>query len=82
MKKLLILAVVSVALLSCTNAKEATRVLQAQGFKNIEITGYNFFGCGKGDKVHTGFTAVGLDGQRIEGTVCSGLIFKGSTVRF
>ena len=82
MKKMLILALASLAIMSCTNAEEATRVLEAQGFKNIEITGYNFFGCGKDDIYHTGFIAIGQNGQAVEGTVCSGMFFKGSTVRF
>lgn len=82
MKKLILLALATFALASCTDADEAKRVLEAQGFKNIEITGYNFFGCSKDDTFHTGFIAIGQNGQAVEGTVCSGLIFKGSTIRF
>lgn len=82
MKKLALLALATFAFMSCTNAEEAKRVLEAQGFKNIEITGYNFFGCGKDDTFHTGFIAIGQNGQAVEGTVCSGMFFKGSTVRF
>ena len=82
MKKLILLALATFALLSCTDADEAKRVLAAQGFKHIEITGYNFFGCGKDDTYHTGFIAIGQNGEAVEGTVCSGLFFKGSTVRF
>lgn len=82
MKKLTLALILALALSSCTNEKDARRALEAQGFKSIEITGYNFFGCGKDDSYHTGFIAVGLDGKPVEGTVCSGLLFKGTTVRF
>ena len=66
----------------CTNAPEARRVLQMQGYTNIEITGYNFFTCSKNDFYSTGFTATTRDGNKVSGTICSGLFFKGSTVRF
>ncbi len=82
MKKVILVAFLSLGLLSCTDPAEAKRVLDAQGFKNIQITGYNFFGCGKDDTYHTGFIAIGLNGQAVEGTVCGGLFFKGSTVRY
>jgi hypothetical protein len=67
---------------SCTDATETRRILAAQGFKKIEITGYNFWGCGKEDFYHTGFNAISPNNTPISGTVCSGLFFKGSTVRF
>ena len=82
MKRIILLCATALAILSCTDTEGARKVLESQGFRNIEITGYNFFGCGKDDAVHTGFSATGLDGNPIEGTVCSGLIFKGSTVRY
>ena len=82
MKKIIIAASLALCLMSCTDPTDAKRVLEAQGFKNIEITGYNFFGCGKDDTYHTGFIAIGQNGQAIEGTVCRGLFFKGSTVRY
>lgn len=69
-------------LASCTDADGARNALSAQGFKDIQITGYQVFGCAKGDKVHTGFIAKGADEEIIKGVVCSGLLFKGSTVRY
>jgi hypothetical protein len=29
----------------CTDADNATRILEANGFSNIEITGYSWFSC-------------------------------------
>lgn len=81
MKKVAMLFLI-MFLVSCTDEKEATRVLEAQGYTNIQITGYSYFGCDKHDTYHTGFVATGLNGKEIKGTVCSGLLFKGSTIRF
>lgn len=33
----------------------ANRVLQEQGYKNIQITGYRWFTCDKSDYFHTGW---------------------------
>ena len=81
MKKI-ILAVLILGLLSgCTDPEKATSVLSAQGYKDIEVTGYNLFSCGQDDQYHTGFVATSVTGQRVTGTVCSGFL-KGTTVRF
>ena len=74
--------VLAVSLAGCTDADNAVRVLDANGYEQIQITGYNWFGCSKDDFQHTGFTAVGPTGKKVEGTVCSGLLFKNSTIRF
>ncbi|ABX11030.1 gp39.1 hypothetical protein [Escherichia phage JS98] len=74
--------VLAVSLVGCTDADNATRVLDANGYEQIQITGYNLFGCSEDDFQRTGFIAVGPTGKRVEGTVCSGLFFKKSTIRF
>lgn len=68
-------------LVGCTNATETKRVLEMDGVTNIEITGYKFFACSQDDFYHTGFKGQ-RNGKNIEGTVCSGLLFKASTVRY
>lgn len=80
MKKTLIVA--AMLLVGCTDAENATRLLKAQGYTDIEITGYSAFGCSEDDTLHTGFRAKGVNGQVVVGTVCSGLFFKNSTIRF
>ena len=80
--KIAIAALLMCCIIACTDASEAERVLASQGFRNIEITGFQIFGCSNQDPIHTGFRATGLNGQIIEGVVCSGVFFKGSTVRF
>ena len=67
---------------ACSNSNDAVRVLQENGYKNIQTTGYKFFACGRDDFYSTGFVAPSVNGTEVNGTVCSGLLFKGSTIRF
>lgn len=64
--------------------KGATAILEAQGYRNIAITGYDWFACGedKDNFYATGFSAEGPTGGRVRGVVCKGFFFKGATVRF
>jgi hypothetical protein len=78
MKKLIIALVV--VLCGCTSPDKSYQALEAAGYKNIQMTGYSFFGCDEKDTFHDGFTAVGANGNPVEGTVCSGW-FKGYTIR-
>lgn len=82
--QLLVVAIFMVNVLflgGCTDAPKATNLLQQQGYSQVEITGYRFFGCGEQDAWHTGFVATAPNGQRVEGVVCEG-VFKGQTIRF
>lgn len=67
-------------LLGSTDSKKATEVLSNDGYVNVEITGKNIFSCGDSDYYRTGFTAI-KNGKEIHGTVCSGIFFKGNTIR-
>ncbi|QPI13834.1 hypothetical protein MYO4S_00078 [Serratia phage 4S] len=82
MKKIIAAVVMVFSLTACTDADNATRLLEANGFDNIEITGYDWFGCSEDDFQHTGFKAQGPTGKEVKGTVCSGIWFKNSTIRF
>jgi hypothetical protein len=80
MKRVLsILAVCVVA--GCTDASTATRALEGAGYKDIQMTGYDWFACSKDDFYHSGFVAKGPTGRQVTGVVCSGLIFKAATIR-
>lgn len=81
MKFLIAMILICLALMSCTNSEKAIDVLSKQGYKNIEITGYEFGACAEEDVFHTGFIAVSPSGYAVGGVVCSGLL-KGSTIRF
>lgn len=81
MKKLVLVIAVT---FSCTNSDRARSTLEAQGFTNIEITGYSWNGCADSDSTCTGFRAVGPSGRVVEGAVGCGQIQgcgKGCTVR-
>lgn len=80
MKTLLPLLFWMVLLSGCTRPQSAHKTLERMGYKEIDTTGYRFFACGEDYWFHTGFVAVALNGERVTGTVCSGLL-KGSTVK-
>lgn len=75
------LPIVLLALTACTNSAAAERAVKAQGMHDFESTGYRFWSCGKGYKVHTGFRAKTADGTEVTGTACSGLVFTGTTLK-
>lgn len=78
----IILILICCLLAGCTDETKAISVLEAEGYKDIQITGYNIWACSEDDFYHTGFTATSAVGKQVSGTVCSGLMFKGATVRF
>lgn len=69
-------------LASCSNSNDAHKALTSMGFSDIRITGYKFWACSEDDFYHTGFVAKNAQGLEVSGTVCSGMFFKNSTVRF
>lgn len=60
--------------------EDTIRILKAEGYQDVELTGYKWFTCGKDDMFANGFKATGKNGTTITGCVCSGL-FKGNTIR-
>jgi len=82
MLKKTLICLLFATLIGCTNQNDAVNALQDAGFTNIQLTGYNFFACSKDDTYSTGFIAINPQGRVVKGTVCSGLIFKNSTIRF
>lgn len=62
--------------------EEGTRtLLKKNGYTDIAISGYEYFGCDKNEFFHTAFTAKNQNGVVIEGIVCKGFL-KNSTIRF
>lgn len=55
---------------------ESTRILEEHGYKNIKIEGYDWFNCDRNYMFHTKFEAQDKLGNKIDGCVCSGSIFK------
>lgn len=83
MIKILLSAVVLLALTGCYNGDHARSALSAQGgFTDVQVHGRAWFSCSEDDFYATKFTATNSEGKRIEGAVCSGLVFKNSTIRY
>lgn len=71
-------------LLNCTSDndfKKVKTVLEKQGYKNIENTGYSIFCCSSDDSFSTGFRAISNDGEIVEGCACSSLL-GGVNIKF
>lgn len=79
--RVLAISLAFLALTGCTDAPRAQKVLEGMGYTQVKAGGYAVFGCSKDDTVKTKFTAIDQRGQKVSGVFCSGLIFKGGTVR-
>lgn len=82
MKKIALIAIAVLALSGCSDAKTARHALDAEGYTDIEITGWSPFSCSDDDTFSTGFVATNSKGKRVRGTVCSGILFKNATIRW
>lgn len=71
--------IAATTLSGCTQPDQAIQVLTRDGYTEIYIEGYDWFGCSEDDTFRTKFSAI-KNGQKVQGVVCSGY-FKGSTVR-
>ena len=80
MKKLLLITLL-LSCISCTSEPDASRVLEAEGYTDIELLGYNMIACGPFDYWRTKFKAKNRDGKVVTGTVCGG-IMTGSVIRY
>lgn len=78
---ILLMLVLALCMSGCTDAPKATNLLKSQGYTQIQIEGYSFFGCSEEDYWRTEFNATSPNGQRVNGVVCEGIL-KGQTVRF
>ena len=76
-----VLLIVLLLVAGCTAPDDAKATLEAQGYTDVETTGYDFWACSEDDHWQTGFKAASPAGEEIEGTVCSGWM-KGTTIRF
>ena len=72
-----ILALITMALVGCTNPDQTRELLAAHGMTDIQITGYSLLSCSDDDVYSTGFQATTANGTRVKGSVCAGMFFKG-----
>jgi hypothetical protein len=64
-----------------TTPERSRNTLEAQGFTDIQVGGYQWGACGRDDYYSTKFTAANPQGRRVSGVVCCGN-YKGCTIRF
>lgn len=77
-----IIVVVLVVSFSFGSDEKGTRsLLERNGYTDIHIKGYEYFGCGKDEFFHTAFVAKNQHGVDVEGIVCKDFL-KDSTIRF
>jgi hypothetical protein len=69
-------------LLAGCGEQGAVSAIEANGFTNVKLTGFVWWGCGQDDSFlyNTNFEANGVNGKHIHGFACGGM-FKGWTVR-
>jgi hypothetical protein len=67
----------------CTDPEQARRTLEAQGYTEIQLTGYDWLGCGDRDGSCDSFVATSPNGTRVSGVVGCGYLGcgKACTVR-
>lgn len=78
MKALALLALLTIG---CTDESGSRRALENQGFSDIQLTGYAWWGCGDSDSFRTNFTAKNPTGRQVSGVVCCGMM-KSCTIRW
>lgn len=81
MRKLLFIFIILI--ISSCDKSGTKALLLNQGYTDVDTSGgYSWFACSKDDFFATEFTAKNPAGNIVSGTVCEGLLFKGSTIRF
>lgn len=81
---ILTLIFLCVLIAACTDEDDfskAKKQLEAQGYTNVENTGYAAFCCSEEDMYRTGFAAKDKSGNTVKGCICSGPL-KGITIRY
>lgn len=79
---LLIIIFFAITPFTCTAPENTKDLLTRKGYTNIEVHGYGWFDCSAEDSYATEFTAVNPEGNVERGTVCTGLFFRNSTIRW
>jgi hypothetical protein len=79
--KLLCFLLLVLCLVGCTHSNDtAFRLLAEDGVTQVQLNGYAFFGCAKGDDFATEFSGV-KNGKPVKGVLCGGFL-KANTVRY
>ena len=73
---------VASAFAGCTRPEDTRRLLESQGYTDVDAGGWAFLDCSEDDWFRTRFTATSPTAQPVTGAVCAGLLFKNATIRF
>lgn len=68
-------------LTGCTRPLSAQVLLESAGYSDVQMHGFGWLDCSDDDFFRDRFTATGPTGKPVSGTVCTGLFFKGGTIR-
>ena len=60
---------------------ELVPFLEKQGYSQVKITGYAYFGCSKESYYKNKFTAVNSQGNPVEGVVCEELVSGAKVIK-
>lgn len=63
------------------NPERANKTLKIEQISEVKFTGLKFLNCGINSFYSTGFKGI-KNGVPVEGSVCEGLIIKGSLIRY
>lgn len=77
----ILIALLYLFFLGCTSKSDTIRTLTAAGYSDIQVKGWDVFGCSEDDFFATEFVATNPIGRETRGTVCCGLIMKSCTIR-
>ena len=81
-ENIFLLLILVIFITGCTSTNKTINTLEKGGFTDIEVGSWDVFACSESDWFSTKFIATNPVGQKTDGTVCCGLIFKSCTIRY
>ncbi len=69
-KMCLVFCLALLGAVGCTAPDRSMDTLAAEGFTDVELTGYVYWSCSEQYPLRTGFVATNPRGERVEGVVC------------
>lgn len=81
MLRTFVLIFITLLTISCKRESDVKKFAKAEGWQSYKVEGYCWLCCSEDETFHTEFTAITKEGKTITGAVCSGIIFKNSTMR-
>jgi len=73
-------SLLGVAVIGLSDEADMKRILEDDGYTEVQYTEIRSMACGQDDLYRTGFSAINANDKKVTGAVCSGP-FKGNTIR-